>query len=123
MYALHRKFLAVLLSLMLGLLPLQGVFAGETSMPMHESMVGASMNDTMSHEQASKMSLDCDQCEQDSCCSGSSCDIHHCASCVFAAVLTEPTAMLPLPAAVPLPAFDPRVRSFTLSSLYRPPRV
>ena len=123
MYALHRKFIGVLLSLMLGLLPLQGVFAGETSMPMHDSMLAASMNDTMSHEPASQMSADCDQCEQDSCCSGSSCDIHHCASCVFAAVLTESSAMLPLLAAVPLLAFDPRVGSFTLSSLYRPPRV
>jgi hypothetical protein len=123
MYILHRKFIAVLLSLMLGLLPLQGVFAGEVSMPMHESMVAASMNDTMSHEQASEMSPGCDQCEQDDCCSGSSCDVHHCASCAFAAVLAETTAMPPLPAAAHLPAFDSRVRSFTLSSLYRPPRV
>jgi len=124
MHALHRKFLALLLSLMLGWLPLQGAFAEVTFMPMQENMMGASVNVPMSHEQASDMSSDCDQCEQDNCCSGgSSCDIHQCASCVFSAVLTESTVMLPLTTTVPVPAFEPSVRSFLFSSLYRPPRV
>ena len=124
MCALHKKIIAVLLSLLLGLLPLQGVFATDSSM-MHfqDAMVDANVGVDMNHEQLSDMVLECDQGEQDSCCSGSSCDVHHCASCVFAAVPTVSSLLLSLPFASHLAIFESRITSFTPASLYRPPRA
>lgn len=123
MRTLHRKFVAILLSLLLGLLPLQGVFAGEAPMNARGSVVNMSGMTGMDHEKMLQMAQTCDQCDQDSCCNGGSCSIDHCASCALSAVLTGSSMNLPLEVKTSLSGFASLSPSSTLSFLYRPPRA
>ncbi|WP_457669100.1 hypothetical protein [Thiolapillus sp.] len=125
MRTLQQKIVAVLLSLLLGLLPLQGAFAAETGGHQHDALSDMSM-DTVNadSDQMPDMAQDCDQCEQDSCCSGSSCNVDHCVSCTLAAVLLPDTSLaLPSVVAVKLAGQASRFSDSALFSLFRPPRA
>ena len=115
--------MAILLSLLLGVLPLQGLFATEASMSMHGNVADAPVTASMDHDQAPEMAQACDQCEQDSCCNGSACGMDHCASCALAAVLMDSAMVLPTPVKTNLMGFAPQTTSSTPSFLYRPPRA
>ncbi len=123
MHTLHQKSVAILLSLLLGLLPLQGVFAAEASMNTQGSVANVSDMADMGHEQMPETAQACDQCEQDGCCNGDSCGIEHCASCALAAVLMDSAMVLPMPVKTDLMGLAPQTTSSTPSFLYRPPRV
>ncbi len=120
MSLLHHKTVAILLSLLLGLLPLQGLFAAEASMNALGNATDAPIAVAMDHGQIPEMSQ---ACEQASCCDGSSCGADHCASCALAAVPMDSSMILPLPVAINLTGLAPRVLNSTLSFLYRPPRA
>lgn len=122
MISVYRKFFALMLSLTLGLLPFQGVFATDMTLHMHGNSSEMSAMAGMDHMQSPEMTTDCEQCEQDSCCVGSSCSVQHCASCTFAAVLQASVAD-----ARTVSADNEAFSLFylpdsTLSSLFRPPR-
>ncbi|WP_295298584.1 hypothetical protein [Thiolapillus sp.] len=125
MRILQQKIIAVLLSLLLGLLPLQGAFAAETGGHQHGALSDISMTlVNADHDRMSDMAQDCDQCEQDSCCSGSSCSVDHCVSCTLAAVLLPDTSLaLPSVAAIRLAGLESQISNSTLFSLFRPPRA
>ncbi|WP_456405269.1 hypothetical protein [Thiolapillus sp.] len=121
MHILRRRILAVLLSLMLALAPLQGVFAGDISMPMLGGMDDVSQAAGAGDAPMPAMSQDCGQCKQVDC--GGSCDAHHCASCTFAFLLAAPSSIMPPGVATRMWGIDIPIYSCTSFSLFRPPRV
>ncbi len=126
MHGLSRKFLVLILSLMLALVPLQGLFASEMPMPpSHEGAVSG-MQAHMDHDQASSMDAvtDCEDCTgASSCCDGNSCNMHQCASCVVMAFLPESFCFLP-PESADVSVGHPVGSVLTVNTpLYRPPQV
>ncbi|BAO44476.1 hypothetical protein [Thiolapillus brandeum] len=127
-YSMHgfpRKLVVLILSLMLALVPLQGLFASEMS--MHASQQTAqTMPAAMEHTQMSMMdaATDCTDCtEETRCCTGNSCNIHQCASCVVMAFLPGSFVFQP-PESEDVPGTQlPGNPASTSTSLYRPPQV
>jgi len=118
MHTLHQKSIAILLSLLLGLLPLQGIFANETPV----NIQGGAEMAGMDHEDAFQMAQTCDQCDQcnqGDCCNDGSCS----ASCTLSAVLAGSSMNLPVLVKTNLSRFASLSPSSTLSFLYRPPRA
>ncbi|MBL3591192.1 MAG: hypothetical protein JMN24_15585 [gamma proteobacterium endosymbiont of Lamellibrachia anaximandri] len=119
---LSDKLLAVLLTLLLGLSPLQGAMAGFAASPDREGSVHqmSDMHDSgMVMDQAAH---DCKQCSADDGCGGHSCSSGQCASCALALL---PVFLLPthLAATPVLPRADKGFVSQLSSSLFRPPRA
>ena len=120
MMPVQRKIFVLLLSLMLGLVPMQGIFAAEVDTHLHGGV--ASMND-LAHDQMPEMAMDCDHCELGNCCDGSSCSVQHCASCTQVAV---PQALLADHLKTQIndqSAIESHFSDSLLVSLFRPPRV
>ena len=130
---MHRssdKLVAILLALLLGLAPLQGVLAGLLAVPqdtmvMHQAMEGMDSHGTQAQAgqmDHAEMDQHCDQCDMDHCCDGVSCSFSQCASCVLALPATLP---LILASYTPILGPQPLVGLITrpLTSLFRPPRV
>jgi hypothetical protein len=124
MHGLSRKFLALILSLMLALVPLQGLLASDMHIG-HEAAVSG-MQVHMDHEQAPAVdtATDCGDCTgASSCCSGNSCNMHQCASCVVMAFLPESFYFQP-PGSADISAEHPVGSVLTAHTLlYRPPQV
>lgn len=128
MYRSSDKRVAILLALLLGLAPLQGVLAGLLSMPqdtmaMHQAMEGmhrhGAQTGRMDHP---RMDKHCDQCNMDHCCDGVACSFSQCASCVPALPVTLPSILAsytPVLGPQPLAGLVTR----PLTSLFRPPRA
>ncbi|MBA1445539.1 MAG: hypothetical protein FE835_11705 [Gammaproteobacteria bacterium] len=114
--------LALLLTLLLGLSPLQGAMAGFAAASDWEGSMHQMSNmhdDSMVMDQAAH---DCEQCNADDGCAGHSCSSGQCASCVLALL---PVFLLPthLAARPILPMADKGFVSQLSSSLFRPSRV
>lgn len=87
MHQLREKLLAVLLSVLLGLIPLQGAMAGVYSQQdddVHQHLMDSNHanNMVLMDDQAAQM--DCDECNTITFCSGNSCSSGHCISCILA---------------------------------------
>jgi len=125
MHGFPRKLLVLILSLMLALVPLQGLFASEMSMPAgHMAKSPTLQAQTMQGQSMMDVVTDCRDCAKESkCCSGNTCSSHQCASCVVMAFL--PVSFLfqaPESAGVSSAQPDGKAAS-THTLLYRPPQV
>lgn len=122
MRRMPEKLLAVLLTLMLGLSPLQGVMAGSASSLDQEKGVHQ-----MSTQGEMVMNIDhgshsCEQCHAGDGCNGHSCSSGQCASCALALL---PSFSLPVNLTVVtllLRSDQSSVSQYT-SFLFRPPRA
>ena len=127
MRQLPKKLLAVLLSVLLGLIPLQGALAGFTS-PVEQKEEGQhhlpqahhSSDMVSMHDHAAEM--DCENCNSDSGCNGNDCSSEHCVCC-FLVLL--PYFFFPenlTLASVVIQADSDLVR-FSSTALFRPPKA
>lgn len=123
MQRFSRKLSAVLLTLLLGLSPLQGVMAGFVSsfdkgdgVQQMAHMHGGPATD------AGRVAADCEQCGHGDGCAGSDCSSGQCAFCALA-ILPD---FFYLTNSTDKPRFSPMesdlARGLTFS-LFRPPRV
>ena len=120
-----RKAVALLLSLMLAMLPLQGLFASGMVMPAGPDIPMSGIQADMNHaSMTGETATECSDCAaKPSCCDGSSCDLHQCASCVVTAFLPQSFVHQPQRASMvvsPSPSGNLLSRK---TSLYRPPQV
>ena len=123
MQSLSEKLLAVLLTLLLGLSPLQGAIAGIASSAQEGGL------QQMADMQADHMVVnsdhaahDCDQCNADDCCGGHSCSSAQCASCVLA-VISVFSHPIKLSTTSEHPRVDDGFASQPSFSLFRPPKA
>lgn len=117
-----NKLVALLLSLLLGLLPLQNLFASDT-MPMAHEMTSSMEADSMAgHPMDELADSDCDDCDAQSCCEQSSCSLHHCASCALSAVIPPDSLFLERSSGTTLVGLQQSLPANRRSSLFRPPR-
>ncbi len=125
MLGLSRKFLALILSLMLALLPLQGLFASEMAMPAGQGVPMSGMQADMNHaSMVGETAPECSDCAaKPACCDGSSCDLHQCASCVVMAFLPQSFIYQPLRVSVVVSFPHGGNLLSGNTSLYRPPQV
>ena len=125
MHGAPRKLVVLILSLILVLAPLQGLFASEMSMPSSH-MAESSMQQTRSmHGQSMvDVSSDCTDCAKESrCCSDNSCNSHQCVSCVVMAFLPVSFLFL-IPESDPVSSAQPEGKAASIHTLlYRPPQV
>ena len=125
MRRVSEKLLAVLLTLLLGLSPLQSAMAGFASSLDQEGGVHQMAN---SHDGGMVMAADhvaahdCEQCNADAGCNGHNCSSGQCASCALALlqVFSHPQNLIAV--SVPLRADDGFVSQLS-SYLFRPPRA
>lgn len=122
MHHLSKKLLAVMLSLLLGLSPLQGAIAGYAAFD-DQSENGyqlVSLHDNMAMA-VNQHTLDQDQCETDTGSTGHSCSSGHCASCAL--VIAQVSILSTIDISKPLLLqVDDRVVSQPSTSLFRPPK-
>jgi len=117
-----NKLVALLLSLLLGLLPLQNLFAFDTTSMAHE-MTSLMGTDSMAgHPMDELAGSDCDDCDAQSCCEQSSCSLHHCASCALNAVVSSDSCFLRHASATVHAVEQQSLPADLHSSLFRPPR-
>ncbi len=125
MSGISHKLIVLLLSLMMVLLPLQGLAARADIMPADHDMSGPAMQMDMNRsDMAANTAVSCSGCADGStCCEGSSCDLHQCASCVVLAFF--PQSCLYQPRRVSVISGFLREGSLLsgITSLYRPPQV
>ncbi|GEM_PF-5588093 len=125
MHAFSAKFLLLILSLLLVMAPLQGVFAWEMSMPPTHPDVMSGMQSHMDHAQNAMLDAadECGDCSGDSNCCTGACSMHHCTSCVTMAFLPE-TFSFQLPDSVDVLAEYPVGNELIFNTLpYRPPQA
>ena len=127
MRRLPHKLLTVLLSLLLGLIPLQGVTGGFTpplkqkgeenhyQMEAHHDVGVVLIND-----QAAE--LGCENCNPDTVCNGNNCSFGHCVSCLLALVPDFFFPTLQTTASIVIQT-DSDLLSQAISSHFRPPRA
>jgi len=125
MCRLSEKLLVILLTLLLGLSPLQGAIAGFASSFEQEGGVHqmADRHDggiVMAADHAAAQ--DCEQCNAEAGCNGHSCSSGQCASCVLAVLPIFPD-ILHRTATSGLLRTDNGFVSKLSSSLFRPPRA
>ncbi|MEW8052700.1 MAG: hypothetical protein AB2809_20255 [Candidatus Thiodiazotropha sp.] len=127
MHRLSRKLFAVLLSLLLGLIPLQGAMGGFIS-PLkqkggeHQYQIEAHHEAGMIMMNDHAAELNCGQHSTDAGYDGNSCSFGHCVSCLLALL---PDFFFPtLHTAVSIVIqTDSDLLNQTVSSLFRPPRA
>jgi len=124
MYRLSQKLLALVVSLIIGALPLQSVMADVTSsLDVGENpSVMADMDHGQMDSQVDPAAGHCDQCVTDDCCVGDGCSSDHCTS--------SATALLPV---FPFPMNFVATSNFVRTDdgfvcklpalLFRPPRA
>lgn len=127
MCRLPDKLIAVLLSVVLGLIPLRGAVAGVTStvnqtneQHLHQMNVNHSSDVVLMDDHATTMG--CEICNAHSLCSGSNCVSGHCVSCLLALL---PDTLIPRHQISAIIIIQPDIdwgRQPT-SSLFRPPRA
>jgi hypothetical protein len=125
MRKLHDRLLAILLSAILGLIPLQGAVAG---VYMLQDMAGEAhpMN---GHHDAARVStaehhtgMNCDACNLDSGCNGDNCSSGHCLTCLLA-LPGDFSFVIERTTPSPTVQSDNDLVKRHLSSLFRPPRL
>jgi hypothetical protein len=123
MRQVSEKLLAVLLTLLLGLSPLQGVMTGFATSSDQEKRVHqlADMHSdkVMDTDHATP---DCEQCNVDDGCTGLNCSSGQCASCVLA-VLPDSSHPMDLTTTSGFIRTDGGFISQLSSSLFRPPKA
>ncbi len=123
MHRLSEKLLAILVMLLLGFSPLQGVMAGiATSLDRQagvHQMDGMHGDMVMAADQADHK---CAQCNTDECCAGHDCASGHCAYCVLA-LPTIYAYQTNSPVAHVLIRADDGFVNQTSAALFRPPRA
>jgi hypothetical protein len=123
MHRLPEKLLIIMLTLLLGLAPLQGALAGifiSTDQHVGMQQMPDSHADAMVMDHST--SHDCVQNMDDKRCSGHSCSSGHCASCALG--LTASFAYTAIFSSAPKSNLtDERFVSQTSSLLFRPPRA
>ena len=89
MYGFPRKGVVLILSLLMALVPLQGLFALEKSMPAsHMAKSSALQTQAMPDQYMLDLSNHCADCvKETNCCGDDSCSSHQCAACVVPAFL------------------------------------
>jgi len=127
MHRLPEKFLAILLTLLLGMSPLQGGMHNMVSSPGQKENVHQMPDkhtDSMVMAADNELKKDCDQCHMGDGCADQTYSFTHCASCVLA-VLTDylsPTRYTSTPTPRHQMAYN-EFLSQPSASLFRPPRV
>ncbi|MES9861525.1 MAG: hypothetical protein ABW157_12415 [Candidatus Thiodiazotropha sp. LLP2] len=87
MYRLPKKLLAVLLSVLLGLIPMQGAVAGvdyQQDGDVHQHLMDSNHSNIMVLMEDHAAMMDCDKCNTTILCGGNSCSSGHCISCILA---------------------------------------
>lgn len=127
MHRLPDKLFAVLLSVMLGLIPLQGAMGGFTS--TLEQKGGEHQHQIDGHHSADVILMNdhaanpgCDNYNADAGCNGNNCSFGHCVSCLLALL---PDFFFPTlqTATSKVIQTDSDLLNQTVSSLFRPPRA
>ena len=117
---MHRRkqAVAILLSLLLVFLPMQGAIAAVLSsdQPVEHSMMD------MDHETAMSCCDGHEDCTANNTCSANDCTSGHCATCV-AGILGDSKIHLNISKPVNYVSPNHSILSKSLSSLYRPPRA
>lgn len=125
MYRLPEKLLAVLLSVLLGLIPLQGAMAGVYSQKddvVHQHHMDANHSDIMVMMHDSATMMDCDECNTATLCGGNSCSSGHCISCILALLPQILIPTLQTSTSIVAQLHFEFMRQ-PASSLFRPPRA
>lgn len=126
MHRIPGQLLAVLLSVMLGLIPLQGAIAGlssslEQTSKAHQHQMGNYHDVSQVSAADLGAMMDCENCNSDSGCSGDSCSSGHCVSCLLALLTEFSFSLRPNTASVVMQTHSALVNQ-RISSLFRPPR-
>ena len=116
-----RQSAAILLSLLLVLLPMQGAFAGILSMDHSDEAVSHSMVD-MDHETSMSCCDGHEDCTANNICSANDCTSGHCATCVTG-IVGDSKVSSNTSCQEKYVSLKHSVSSKALSSLYRPPRA
>ena len=118
-----NKTIALLLSLLLGLLPLQNLFAFDAA-PMAHGVSSATMQMAAmdGHGVDAAASADCHDCDTQSCCEPGSCTLHHCASCTLSAVIPCDFLVLERVSGTAVPGLQQNLPANIHSAFFRPPR-
>jgi hypothetical protein len=123
MHRLSEKLLAILLTLLLVLSPLQGVMAGNTASSDQEEGVHqmAGMHGDMVMV-TDHVTDNCVQCDANDDCTGHTCSSCQCASCTLALLSVSPLPANSAATPILFRADDGFVSQYS-SSLFRPPRT
>lgn len=117
-----NKLVALLLSLLLGLLPVQNLFAFDPAPMTHDDSSVMEMPSMDGQQMDGVASVDCDDCDSRSCCEQSSCTLHHCASCAVSAVIPCESLLLDRAAGATLLGLQQSLPANIHSDFFRPPR-
>ncbi len=117
-----NKTVALLLALLLGLLPLQNLFAFDVAPMAHATAPSMDTDSMAGHAMDELAGSDCDECDAQSCCEQNSCTLHHCASCAVSAVIPRDVLALERSSDLTLPDLQQSLPANLHSSLFRPPR-
>lgn len=112
---------AILLSLLLVLLPMQGAFAGILSLDHSDEAMSHSMMD-MDHETSISCCDGHEDCTANNTCSANDCTSGHCATCVTG-ILGDSKVSSNTSCQANYVSLNHSVSSKVLSSLFRPPRA
>jgi hypothetical protein len=116
-----NKLVALLLSLLLGLLPVQNLFASDSAPKAHERT--AHMERAVDGQQRDRAaSITCNGCDSGTCCKQNSCAFHHCAFCALSAIIPRESLVLGLATGMPVPGLGQRLPTNIHSDFFRPPR-
>ena len=119
-YRLHR-FIALLLSCLLGFAPLQTAFAA--GMPEASAPVAEMPHDHQAMEDAQASDKACDQCQLGDCCGNTHCMAGHCAVCVANAMAATLVYTDHERDRAYLESFSSCFPNSACYGLFRPPRV
>ena len=125
MHRFSEKLLAVLLSVLLGLIPLQGAMAGVYSQQdedVHQHMMDSNHSNSMVIMEDHTVRMDCDECNTTILCNGNSCSSGHCISCILALLPEILIPTLQTSASIIIQSHTDLVHQ-PASSLFRPPRA
>ena len=122
-----EKLLAALLSVVLGLIPLQGAMAGFTSSleqksEVHQHQMGNHHNGGQVVTTEHGAMMDCENCNADTGCSGGSCSSGHCVSCLLGLLPDFSFSTLQITFTAVMQTHSDLVNQ-SISSLFRPPRA
>jgi len=116
-----NKLIALLLSLLLGSLPLQNLFAFDSA-PMAHEMQAMEMQAMDGQQMDEVVSVDCDDCDAQRCCEQSACTLHHCASCAVSAFLPCESLVLDRASGVTQSGLRKSLPANIHTDFFRPPR-
>ena len=127
MRRLPEKLLAVVLSVILGLMPLQGAMAGFTTPikqmgEVHHHQMGNHHDGSQVLDAGHSAMMGCENCNTDAGCSGDNCSSGHCVSCLLALLTDFSFSVHQTIASVVMQTHNDLVKQ-SISSLFRPPRA